>query len=72
MPSTAPDGFVEHYDGIVTEEVKAAVVGQEYEDLFVSADGVMFGDGQMWLNGICKDDACAEFDVRIITIQNTE
>lgn len=66
-----PEGFVEHYDGIVTEEVKAAVVDQQYEELFVSAEGVMFGNGQMWLNGICRDDACAEFDVRIITIQST-
>jgi hypothetical protein len=66
-----PDGFIEHYDGIITEEVKAAVVDQRYETLFVNAEGVMFGNGQMWLNGTCKDDACAEFDVRIITIQST-
>lgn len=66
-----PDGFIEHYDDIVTEEVKAAVVGQKYEALFVNAEGVMFGNGQMWLSGICRDDACAEFDVKIITIQNT-
>jgi hypothetical protein len=66
-----PEGFVEHYDGIVTEEVKAAVVEQKYEDLFVNADGVMFGNGQMWLNGVCRDDACAESDVKIITIQST-
>lgn len=66
-----PEGFIERYDGIVTEEVKAAVVDQKYENLFVSADGVMFGDGQMWLNGICRDDACAESDVKIITIQTT-
>lgn len=66
-----PEGFVGHYDGIVTEEVKAAVVEQKYEELFVNAEGVMFGNGQMWLNGICRDDACAEFEVRIITIQNT-
>ncbi len=32
----------------------------------------MFGNGQVWLNGICEDDACNEFDVRIITIQSTD
>lgn len=64
-----PEGFIEHYDGIVTEEVKAAVVEQKYEALFVNADGVMFGSGQLWLNGICRDDSCAESDVKIITIQ---
>lgn len=66
-----PDAFIEHYEGIVTPEVKQAVVGQKYEELFVNAEGVMFGNGQMWLSGICRDDACAQFDVRIITIQNT-
>jgi hypothetical protein len=66
-----PDGFVEHYEGIVTPEVRQAVIDQKYGDLFVNTEGVMFGNGQMWLDGICKDDACAEFDVRIITIQST-
>jgi len=66
-----PEGFVEHYDGIVTEEVKVAVVEQKYEELFVNAEGIMVGNGQMWLSGICKDYACAEFEVRIITIQST-
>lgn len=64
-----PEGFIERYDGIVTEEVKSAVVDQKYENLFVSADGVMFGNGQMWLNGICRDDSCAQSDVKITTIQ---
>ena len=36
-----------------------------------AADGVMFGNGEVWLNGICKDDACADFDVKIVTIQST-
>lgn len=66
-----PDGFIEHYERIVTDEVKAAVVDQKYEDLFVSADGVMFGDGQMWLNGICIEEACSDFEVKIIAIQST-
>lgn len=66
-----PDGFIKHYEGIVTEEVKGAVVDQAYEDLFVSADGVMFGDGQMWLNGVCADEACSAFEVKIIAIQST-
>lgn len=66
-----PDGFIEHYSGIVTEEVKAAIVDQQYEELFVSADGIMFGDGQLWLNGICADEACSDFEVKIIAIQST-
>lgn len=63
--------FAEHFDNIVTEEIRAAILDQTWETLFVNYQGVMFGNGQVWLNGICKDDACAEFDVRIITIQST-
>ena len=63
--------FIEHYDGIVTDEITAAITGQQWEALFVKYQGVMFGNGQVWMNGICKDDACAAFDVKIITIQST-
>lgn len=65
------EDFVAHYDDIVTDDVFSAVDGQAYGDLFVNADGVMFGDGQMWISGICQNDACSGFDIRIITIQST-
>lgn len=63
--------FEEHYDVILTDEIKAAIADQKWQDLFVNYQGIMFGNGQVWLNGICKDDKCAEFDVKIITIQST-
>jgi hypothetical protein len=31
---------------------------------------VMFGRGQIWVNGVCKDKACNTRDVKIITIQH--
>ena len=48
-----------------------AVTGQTYENLFVNAEGVMFGNGQVWMGGVCTDDACSDFEVRIIAIQST-
>ncbi len=63
--------FEARYDSILTDEIKAAIADQKWQDLFVNADGIMFGDGQLWLNGVCKDDACTTFDVKIITIQST-
>lgn len=65
-----PAGVVEHYESMMTEEIKTAILEQQYKDLFVNAEGVMFGDGQVWLSGICKDEACAAFDVRIVTVQS--
>jgi hypothetical protein len=63
--------FEKDYDLIVTDEIKNAITTQKWADLFVNYQGIMFGNGQVWINGICKDDKCAEFDARIITIQST-
>lgn len=65
------DQFVTEYETIITGDIKAAILAQKWEELFVNAQGVMYGDGQVWLNGICTDESCAEFDVKIITIQST-
>lgn len=63
--------FATEYDTIITGDIKDAILKQKWEELFVNADGIMYGNGQVWLNGICKDEACASFDVRVITIQST-
>lgn len=62
--------FEKHYSAIMTPEITKAVNDQKYEDLFVNYQGIMFGDGQVWINGICKDDACKNFDVKVQTIQD--
>jgi hypothetical protein len=63
------EAFAQHYEEIMTEEIVTAITDQTYESLFVNSDGVMFGNGQVWLSGVCTDDACSDFDVRIIAIQ---
>ncbi len=66
------DAFVAQYDRIVTPAIARAIGGQRYGDLFVNAKGVMFGRGEAWINGVCKDDACKHVDVRVVTIQPTD
>ncbi len=63
--------FEKDYDLILTDEIKTAISGQKWQDLFVNDQGMMFGDGQVWVNGVCKDDKCAAFDVKVIAIQST-
>ena len=65
-----PEAFAEHYDAIMTEEIIDAVVRQSYETLFVNGEGIMFGDGQIWMSGVCADDACENWTVKVITIQS--
>ena len=62
--------FVANYDAIMTPDIVATVKNQKYEDLFVNYQGVMFGRGQIWVNGVCKDKACKTQDVKVITIQH--
>lgn len=63
------DDFVANYDAIVTDAIAGTLTGQNYGELFVNADGIMFGAGEVWINGICTDTACNAFDVRIVTLQ---
>ena len=65
----SPKTFVKNYDAIMTPKITDAVTKQDYEKLFVNATGIMFGDGQVWVNGVCKDKACKNFDAKVITIQ---
>jgi hypothetical protein len=58
------------FDELFNEKVVNAVSGQKYETLFVNQDGIMFGDGELWIGGVCIDDACNDFFVNIIAINN--
>lgn len=46
------------YDDLFTPEVIAAVRAQKYEELFVNQDGVMFGNGEVWMTDFCVDASC--------------
>jgi hypothetical protein len=55
-------------DKIFSDDLRAVVSAQEFETLFLSSDGMMFGDGQIWLQAQCPDQACTTSMVRIVTI----
>ena len=65
------DAFVREYDRIMTPAIAEAIKRQKYSQLMVNYKGVMFGNGEAWVNGICKDDACKDVDVRIVALQPT-
>ncbi len=61
--------FQREYDSIVTPPVAAAITAQSFETVFANGQGVMIGNGQVWLNGTCEDTACTRSDVKVVTIQ---
>ena len=71
MRVRTPQAFVASYDKIVTPHIAKVVGDQKYEQLFVNYQGAMFGSGEVWLAGICKDSSCKQSEIRIRTIQNT-
>lgn len=64
-------GFIRDYDRIVTPAIASVVKAQEYSALMVNSQGVMFGSGETWINGICSKDSadCSEFEVKVVAIQ---
>jgi hypothetical protein len=67
-----PDAFIAQFDRIVTPHIAEVIEKQKYKDLFVNYQGAMFGSGEVWIAGICKDNTCKQTDIKIRTIQNTE
>jgi hypothetical protein len=66
-----PAVFVRDYDKIVTPAIARAIEAQKYSELMVNGQGVMFGNGETWINGVCKHGSadCSEFEVKVVTIQ---
>ncbi|MGO4221258.1 hypothetical protein AB4Y64_05320 [Lysobacter sp. TAF61] len=67
-----PTAFVAQYDKVFTPDIVQVVKDQQYADLFVNYKGIMFGRGQVWINGICTKNSrsCEQFDVKVVTIQH--
>ena len=66
----APQDLVDNYDALLMPETQDLIANQDYADLFVNDEGVMFGEGELWMALVCEDKACAQASWRIIAINN--
>jgi hypothetical protein len=66
---TGPGEFQRNYERILTPAVRKAIAAQKFDDVMVNQQGVMIGDGLVWLNGTCLDAACSRTEVKVVTIQ---
>ncbi|MEZ0476116.1 hypothetical protein AB6713_16065 [Luteimonas sp. B3_2_R+30] len=64
-----PEQFVNEYDRIITPAIASTITTQKFSDVLVNTQGVMFGDGEVWLSGRCEDEACETPLVSISRIQ---
>jgi hypothetical protein len=61
--------FVANYATIITPAIAETILSQDFALLFVNQDGVMYGDGEVWLSPICIDEACERYRWLIVTVQ---
>jgi hypothetical protein len=52
------DDFLAHYDDIINERVRNAILEQRFEDLFKNWHGTAIGPGLVWFGGIGKAKGC--------------
>lgn len=71
MTIKSPKAFIKDYDRIITADISSVILKQKYEALFVNSQGVMLGDGEVWITGFCQDKNCRNSDIKIGTIQDT-
>jgi hypothetical protein len=62
--------FVSHYDHVFSDKIVTAIEKQNYAALFANDQGIMIGDGEVWINGICLDHDCKKQAVKIVTINS--
>lgn len=60
--------FQRDYDKIVTPSLAKLIGEQKFDQLFVNWQGVMLGQGEVWINGVCPDNDCKNADVKVNNI----
>lgn len=60
--------FQRDYDRIVTPALAKLIAEQKFDTLFVNWQGVMLGQGEVWLTGICPDNDCAKAEIKVNNI----
>ena len=53
---------------VFTERVRSAILAQNLDDAFSNYQGVMIGNGQVWIAEICRDRECRDKKYVIRTI----
>ncbi|KKB10115.1 hypothetical protein [Devosia chinhatensis] len=62
--------LIDDFDSLVYPETLDALLTQDVADLIVTSEGVGIGNGAIWVTNVCLDDACAETQWGILSINN--
>jgi hypothetical protein len=64
------DDLTAKFDTLFNAKVVSAVTGSKYESLLVNDQGIMFGNGELWITGTCDDNPCQLPFINIVAINN--
>ncbi len=64
------DEFVKNYDSIFNEKILAVLTDTEDASLILLPDGILIGNGEIWINLYCVDLVCSETQFLITQINN--
>ena len=65
--------FILNFEKLFNAKVKAAILNQKYSQLFSNWRGFMYGNGVVWVNGICDPKStkkCLNVKVKVVTLNN--
>jgi hypothetical protein len=65
----SPAQFKEYYNTLITPQTAKVITNTHYPFVGFNDQGVMLGNNNVWLDGVCRDTACKKIDVKVITIQ---
>ncbi|MEO9214350.1 MAG: hypothetical protein ABI227_01670 [Rhodanobacter sp.] len=61
--------FAALYGKFMTPAMAKAITQTRFAGVMVNSQGVMLGDGQAWLSGVCRDSRCAHSEVKVTALQ---
>ena len=60
--------FVGRYEEFMDSKMTDLIAATTFNHLWANYQGVMIGNGALSFGGLCRDDECEEYDIRILTI----
>lgn len=64
------EGLADRWNDLFNEKVKNAVDSARYDQFIVTSEGVGVGDGEIWINRFCDDDACSKSHWALARVNN--
>ncbi|MET0289580.1 MAG: hypothetical protein ABW178_08130 [Pseudoxanthomonas sp.] len=64
--------FQAQYAQLMVPEIVRAIERQDYDQAMVNQQGIMLGDGQVWISGVCATEDCSDHPPpQVVTLQTT-